>query len=604
MNQQQSTQQRKNLHPESVVCKIIEQPAKCALRFRYECEGRSAGSLPGASSTPENKTFPAIQIENYVGRAVVVISCVTKDQPYRPHPHNIVGKEGCKKGICTIVMNIERNTIKSFQNLGIQCVKRKDIEESLSLRESIKVDPFRSGFGHKRSASSIDLNVVRLCFQVFIESPGSNKCDFPIQPVVSDPIHDKKAMSDLVITKLSHCSAPATGGREVILLCDRISKDDVQIRFFQERDGDLIWEAYSEFSPADVHKQVAICFKTPKYFDENIQQPVMVKVQLKRASDNQVSESRLFQFLPCESDDDMISRKRQKIGSVNLDSFVIDNILQPRQQNNIMFNNIHPQSSNAAILQARSPTLLNQQQQQIVHNDNYPTNQFQIAPVNIDQGMLQVAMGSRHHSPSPQRAVLCRQQAIQTNTEQDNININLDQQCHQNQVDVNGSVQINRNVAPSFNDRLQYNDRLQQNYFNQSHGLIVKHEIIESNGKITQVVDREGNNQKINFKDNTQNDRLLVNQQPIALTTQKLDTLDRIDTDQLVPNMNFDTNMDFNLGSNLTFDINEYRQQESHLVLNQMSNNLNNKKETKFDSSNTLNTPQVSELDPRPFDNN
>lgn len=62
---------------------IIEQPAPKALRFRYECEGRSAGSIPGVTSTSDNKTFPTLQIRNYNGRAVVVVSCVTKDQPYK-----------------------------------------------------------------------------------------------------------------------------------------------------------------------------------------------------------------------------------------------------------------------------------------------------------------------------------------------------------------------------------------------------------------------------------------------------------------------------------------------------------------------------------------
>lgn len=42
--------------------KIVEQPASKALRFRYECEGRSAGSIPGANSTSDNKTFPTIQV--------------------------------------------------------------------------------------------------------------------------------------------------------------------------------------------------------------------------------------------------------------------------------------------------------------------------------------------------------------------------------------------------------------------------------------------------------------------------------------------------------------------------------------------------------------
>jgi len=77
----------------------------------------------------------------YSGRAVVVVSCVTKDTPYRPHPHNLVGKEGCSRGVCTIKMSTD--TI-SFSNLGIQCVKKKDIEEALRTREEIRVDPFRS----------------------------------------------------------------------------------------------------------------------------------------------------------------------------------------------------------------------------------------------------------------------------------------------------------------------------------------------------------------------------------------------------------------------------------------------------------------------------
>ena len=33
-----------------------------------------------------------------------------------------------------------------FSNLGIQCVKKKDIEDSLRVREEIRVDPFRSEF--------------------------------------------------------------------------------------------------------------------------------------------------------------------------------------------------------------------------------------------------------------------------------------------------------------------------------------------------------------------------------------------------------------------------------------------------------------------------
>ena len=42
--------------------KITEQPLAKGLRFRYECEGRSAGSIPGVSSTNDRKTHPTIQV--------------------------------------------------------------------------------------------------------------------------------------------------------------------------------------------------------------------------------------------------------------------------------------------------------------------------------------------------------------------------------------------------------------------------------------------------------------------------------------------------------------------------------------------------------------
>ncbi|GLV39989.1 dorsal [Carabus blaptoides fortunei] len=246
--------------------KILEQPASKALRFRYECEGRSAGSIPGASSTPENKTFPAIQVIGYQGRAVVVVSCVTKDPPYRPHPHNLVGREGCRRGVCTLEVSPETMAV-TFSNLGIQCVKKKDIEDALKVREEIRVDPFRTGFAHRNQPTSIDLNAVRLCFQVFLEGDNRGKFTVPLSPVVSDPIYDKKAMSDLVICKLSDCTCTVAGGKEIILLCEKVAKEDIQVRFYEESNGAVMWEALGDFQPTHVHKQVAISFRTPRYGD-------------------------------------------------------------------------------------------------------------------------------------------------------------------------------------------------------------------------------------------------------------------------------------------------------------------------------------------------
>ena len=46
----------------------------------------------------------------------------------------------------------------------------------------------------------------------------------------------------------------------MILLCDKVPKEDIQIRFFEPR-GDSAWEAYADFQPAQVHHQV----KSVKY---------------------------------------------------------------------------------------------------------------------------------------------------------------------------------------------------------------------------------------------------------------------------------------------------------------------------------------------------
>lgn len=108
---------------------------------------------------------------------------------------------------------------------------------------------------------------------MFVSSPNGLVA---IQPVVSEPIYDKKAMSELVITKLSHCSAPVTGCKEVILLCEKVAKEDIAVRFYEEQDGQVVWEANGDFQHNNVHKQVAICFKVPPYRSVQIDHTVRV----------------------------------------------------------------------------------------------------------------------------------------------------------------------------------------------------------------------------------------------------------------------------------------------------------------------------------------
>lgn len=35
--------------------------------------------------------------------------------------------------------------------------------------------------------------------------------------------------------------------------------DDIQVRFYEEDDSGLTWEALGDFSPTDVHRQVSTC---------------------------------------------------------------------------------------------------------------------------------------------------------------------------------------------------------------------------------------------------------------------------------------------------------------------------------------------------------
>lgn len=305
---------------------ILEQPASRALRFRYQCEGRYPGTLVGVSSTAENKTYPTIKVMNVQKPAVVVVSCVTKDQPYRVHPHNLVGKEGCKNGICT--QHLKPDMTCTFTSLGIQCVKRRDVEQNLVQRETIRVDPFRNGFGHKDQAASIDLNAVRLCFQVFLEGSQPGKFTIPLHPVVSDIIYDRKAMSDLTITKLSHTCAPMSGGLEMILLCDKVAKDDIEVWFEEEREGQTVWKERAELLPNGVHKQVAICFRTPRYREPLAADlPVDVHLQLRRPSDGALSEPRAFTLHPNERDPEAIERKKRKIGEGYFDRYFQEGVL-------------------------------------------------------------------------------------------------------------------------------------------------------------------------------------------------------------------------------------------------------------------------------------
>merc|ERR1711976_206734 len=295
--------QEQPTQPQKPYIRIIEQPKSNSLRFRYQCEGRGAGALQGQYSTQDRKTYPKIQIVGTNRKACVVVSCVTHDTDIpRAHPHNLVspasvGKDGCKKGVCTVYTNPEDNTIE-FQHLGIQCVRKKDIEESLKLRKDIKVDPFKQGFKHVENASSIDLNAVKLCFQAFLEHPDKpGKYEHPLEPVCSNSIFDAKARKELQIMDMSDMTGSAEGGKKILIFCEKVAREDIKVKF-SDNNG---WEGWGDFQPSDVHKQYGIALKTPKYRDGNVKEKTKVSLTLFKPSDESESEPQDFYYIPHES---------------------------------------------------------------------------------------------------------------------------------------------------------------------------------------------------------------------------------------------------------------------------------------------------------------
>ena len=57
---------------------------------------------------------------------------------------------------------------------------------------------FSGGFSHKNNPQNIDLNCVRLAFQVFLEGNEKGAFTFALKPVVSDPIYDKSKANRLM----------------------------------------------------------------------------------------------------------------------------------------------------------------------------------------------------------------------------------------------------------------------------------------------------------------------------------------------------------------------------------------------------------------------
>lgn len=339
---------------------ILEQPKQRGFRFRYPCEGPSHGGLPGQYSEKGKKSYPSVQLYNYQGPARIVVSLVTVDEPPWPHAHSLIGKNA-QNGVVIVQIGPEHGMTASFPNLGIQHVTKKSVGKVLMERylkmqtlhtatlNALTTDGrdfdvevlanqttsdgdravFDKGIAERvaeeesarvrqmveQQKQSMNLNAVRLCFQAYL--PDDNGCfTKALPPCISDAVYDSKAPSaaNLKICRMDRNSGCVTGNDEVYLLCDKVQKDDIEVVFYEtdSNTGKKSWEAQGLFAPTDVHRQVAIVFKTPAYWNVAVERPCRVQLELRRKSDQETSEPVEFTYQPQMFDKEQIGAKRRK----------------------------------------------------------------------------------------------------------------------------------------------------------------------------------------------------------------------------------------------------------------------------------------------------
>ncbi|XP_055856300.1 nuclear factor NF-kappa-B p110 subunit [Episyrphus balteatus] len=303
---------------------LHEEPTE-KFRFRYKSEMHGThGSLNGQRSEKNKKTFPEVELKNFTGQGVIRCSLyqTNLDKP-SPHSHQlVVRKEDMDE--CDphdVYVSPEKGYIARFENMGIIHTAKKNICDALYAKKKQKMK-FEMGITElsqrqektlrdeaEREGKHMNLNQVRLCFEAYkiVEGGWMKICE----PIYSRPINNRKSAltGELKICRLSSVAGSAAGGEDIILLVEKVSKKNIQVRFFEMRDDDLVWEAFGDFSDADVHHQYAITVRTPAYKNKDIDKSIDVSIELVRKSDDERSTPVDFRYKPREI---VLSRKRRR----------------------------------------------------------------------------------------------------------------------------------------------------------------------------------------------------------------------------------------------------------------------------------------------------
>ncbi|XP_035458245.2 nuclear factor NF-kappa-B p110 subunit-like isoform X2 [Spodoptera frugiperda] len=289
---------------------IPVQPEKFK-RFRYEDELTSSTVLQGATAADGDDeghtTFPTLMISNVPvqDKALITVSTVTANEPFRAHPNGLMGRD-CHSYVYSkdVPLRPGNNTVV-FDDLRIIRVKSVDYKNALRIREVQKIDPFQQGFKHELT-KDFRLTELRLCFQVKLR-----RCKKVLEPIVSTPIYNTRRSTKPQIHHYSPGSGSARGGTKIIILCTVVKEETEVVFYTKPTENEPAWERHA--MGLKVHgTQSLYCF-APPYRDTDIKENVTVYFELRRKSDGTRSSPEKFHYLPYDTDEEVINRKKLKI---------------------------------------------------------------------------------------------------------------------------------------------------------------------------------------------------------------------------------------------------------------------------------------------------
>uniref|UniRef100_A0A0A9WIP5 RHD domain-containing protein n=1 Tax=Lygus hesperus TaxID=30085 RepID=A0A0A9WIP5_LYGHE len=297
---------------------VVEQPEN-SYRFRYKKESQKPhGPLKGKNSagkTQKNSNGPRVKLNNFSGEAIIRCWLYSQTDEEGPSPHRlvqVVGKTIVDEPI-DIKVDRSNNYTATFDRMNILHVVTNDEpyqkcylikKERLGRNGSIISHPDLAKFdvnitnddvrNIKNRWKKINKDICTLRFEAYQKK--GDKYQF-IDSILSSPIKNKKSpkTNGLRIVKASHLQGPCTGKTEILIFTEKLIKD-VRIIFFDD-DG---WECYADFKESDIHKQVALAFRTPPYKNLQITEAVTVYYKIQRTTDGEESNDIAFRYLPTE----------------------------------------------------------------------------------------------------------------------------------------------------------------------------------------------------------------------------------------------------------------------------------------------------------------